>query len=374
MFDRLHPASGHVAWALTLVVGIACGDDSAVMDTEGESSGGSSTTSPPLGECRSFRAHCLGVDDDGPGVSTTGPGTADATVTLDGAESSSGGQEETTGPDVPADCDNLEPLPVTYTIVSGPSASEDFVFDALGNLVNVADGGNLLRAPYAMPSQLWFPGVGVSAAGTAMLSNGDVVFNDAGANQVIHVDQMGSTTVIAAGVSYPNGLTVDMNDQVYVSENSGERVLRIDPFTLEVVTVSIGLFSPNGLGFDKTYENLYIGSFGGGTVHRLNIETGVTELFASGIGGGGLDGVVVDECDNVYVTDFGPGTIYRLTQDGQIQFVVDLGGETSWIPNLHFGSGIGGWDDSLLYVMDRGQNRTFVLDLGVKGIPLPHLP
>jgi len=363
--------SGDLLYAAGLAIALsaACGDDSASAGTEASTG---SSTNASTGECVEFgRQHCLPTDSSG-NSSFTGPGEG-TTLSLDSSGSSSSeGGEESTGEPVPVDCENLQALPIGYSVLGSPTASEDFVFGPNGNLVNVADGGNLLRAPHGGVSTLWFPGVGVDASGTAMLTNGDVVFADSGANTVVHVDGAGSTQTIAAGVAYPNGLTVDMNDNVYVAENSGGRVLRINPTTLSVETVAEGLFSPNGLAFDSTYENLYIGSFGGGTVHRFNVATGTTSLFASGIGDGGLDGVIVDACGNVYVTDFGPATIYRLN-GVDIELVVDLSADAFWIPNLHFGSGVGGWDETLLYVMDRGANQVYVLDLGVRGVDLPHL-
>ncbi len=279
------------------------------------------------------------------------------------------GSGTTTGELPEPECDNILPLPVPFVTISGPTSSEDFVLDADGYLLNVANGGDLLRAMYGAPSMLVFPGVGAGfASGTAMLSNGDVVFN--GNNQVRRVASDGSVEILAAGLSYPNGLTVDMMDNVYVAENSGARVVRVDPVSLSVEVVADGLNNPNGLAFDRTYENLFIGSFGGGTVTRVNIASGAVDVYASNIGTGALDGVIVDDCDNVYVTDFGPGVVYRVLGTDH-ELVANL--PSGWIPNMHFGSGFGGWDEGKLYVMDIGGNQLYELDLGVKGIPLPHL-
>lgn len=296
-------------------------------------------------------------------ATTVEPPKLDLAAIPDAPEGSTG----TTGE--PVDCDALLPLPVTYTTVSGPTSTEDFVFDANGYLLNVANGGDLLRAEYGASSTLLFPGVGNGfAAGTAMRANGDVVFN--ANNQVRRIATDGSVEVIAAGLSYPNGLTVGMNDLVYVAEQSGNRVVSIDPVSLDVDVVADGLYNPNGLAFDRSYENLYVGSFGGGTVHQINIASGAVQVYAENIGGGGLDGLIVDACDNVYVTDYGPGLVWRV-EGNTHDLVVDL--PSGWIPNMHFGSGHGGWDPWRLYVMDIGGDQLYELDLGVPGISLPQL-
>lgn len=302
-----------------------------------------------------------GVDPDT--ATTVEPPKLDLTPIPDAPNGTTGTTEE------PVDCEALAPLPIGFVAVPGAASSEDFVFDDSGHLVNVANAGDLLQAQYGGPSMLLFPGVSAGgAAGTGMRSNGDVVFNSGG--QVRRVTIAGSVDVIAAGLSYPNGLAVGMNDRVYVAEQSGGRVVEIDPDTLAVDVVADNLVSPNGLAFDRSYENLYVGSFGGGTVHRINLVTGMVDLYASNIGSLGLDGIVVDACDNVYVTDFGPGIVYRV--EGQThEIVVQL--PASWIPNMHFGSGVGGWDSWRLYVMELGGNQVYELDLGVPGIPLPQL-
>ncbi len=79
---------------------------------------------------------------------------------------------------------------------------------------------------------------------------------------------------------------------------------------------------------------------------------------------GGLDGMTVDACGNVYVTEYTVGFIWRFTPEGEREKVATL--PSFWIPNIHWGSGIGGWDEDILYVMDRDEGRLFELDLGVK--------
>jgi len=87
--------------------------------------------------------------------------------------------------------------------------------------------------------------------------------------------------------------------------------------------------------------------------------------------GGGLDGIAVDACDNVYVTEFEAGKVFRWTQDG---LGPDLVAELPdyWIPNMDFGTGVGGWDATKLWVVTRDGDRVFGIDIGVPGRPLAH--
>ena len=81
---------------------------------------------------------------------------------------------------------------------------------------------------------------------------------------------------------------------------------------------------------------------------------------------GGLDGINVDACENVYVTEYIQGKIWRFDdEDAEAQLVSRV--RSSWIPNMHWGNGYGGWERDILYVMDREEGSVFSLPLQVEG-------
>ncbi len=84
---------------------------------------------------------------------------------------------------------------------------------------------------------------------------------------------------------------------------------------------------------------------------------------------GGLDGLNVDACGNVYVTEYVLGNIWKLDPEtGDSELMVTL--PSSWIPNIHWGDGVGGWEADVLYVMDRGYSGSsyvFELEVGIEG-------
>ena len=60
------------------------------------------------------------------------------------------------------------------------------------------------------------------------------------------------------------------------------------------------------------------------------------------------------------------GKVYRISPDAsQVDEVAEL--PSSWIPNLRWGVGVGGWDPDVLYVADRDQGRVFAIDVGIPG-------
>lgn len=96
---------------------------------------------------------------------------------------------------------------------------------------------------------------------------------------------------LLGGIPYPNGVTVDANRNVYLSDVTNGRVLRFDPVTdnIDRVFATAGLqgavesvITPDG--------KLWVASFGNGSVQEYNIITGLYINDVVPPGSGGLDG------------------------------------------------------------------------------------
>ena len=83
---------------------------------------------------------------------------------------------------------------------------------------------------------------------------------------------------------------------------------------------------------------------------------------------GGLDGLDVDECGNIYVTEYIAGKVFRFAPEGgEAEEILDV--DSSWIPNLHWGRGVGGFEKDVLYMMDRDTNGIYEIAVGFEGRP-----
>lgn len=183
----------------------------------------------------------------------------------------------------PLNCSAVTPVPASFEVLQGFTSSEDFVFDEQGNYVGIDEDNNLVRISKDRKRTLWLPKIG-SLAGMGALPDGSVVFCEVAEGAIKRVYPNGAVEVVLGGLLYPNGLDIGPDGFVYVAENNAGRVRRINPDTGEFTIVAMGLQGANGVAFSSDPHVLYIGSFEGSGVYKVEIgepgTLGVASVFA----------------------------------------------------------------------------------------------
>jgi hypothetical protein len=281
--------------------------------------------------------------------------------------------------DQPYDCEGLSAGPFdSADSVEAPAV--DIAFDAEGNLVG-CNGSGIFKTPLGGDPELFVPGV-TAREGMRYLPDGHLVFNDSTSGTMVRVDPDGDQHVAAQGLNYPDGLTVDPEGMVYVTEQNAGRVRRIAPYTGDSTILVDGLTSPVGITFDPGYDLLYIGTWNGddNVIRTLEIDAdgnpGELEDWVTDVGSGWHDGMGVDACGNVYVADYeclgewDDTCVYRISPDGEVEpEPVIHPAENLYLPNIEWGSGIGGWDASSIFMADGWDDTVYRFDIGVPSKP-----
>jgi hypothetical protein len=78
--------------------------------------------------------------------------------------------------------------------------------------------------------------------------------------------------------------------------------------------------------------------------------------------------MAVDACGNVYVCDYGASIVYRIKSDAS-EIELLIAGSGAYLPNLQWGSGLGGFKEDSLYLPDGWTHEVFEVDIGVPGKP-----
>ena len=278
------------------------------------------------------------------------------------------------------DCTALSDGPFQLVKLNGPIASEDLAFDDEGNLVGSNDNA-IFKSPYQGSPQVWVPNIEFRA-GLRFLPTGDLVVNNDNTGQFLRVEPDGTIHVVLNNLAYPNGLAVHLDGWVVVTEHDAKRVLKVDPYAGTSTIISQGTIkNPNGAAFSPDYSRLYIAGFSGvGTIYAFPVseqgEVGEMFTWKTDVGTGWLDGIGIDLCSNLYIADYYATKVFRFDKDGNNQTTVLQGqqGSNTYLPNMQWGSGLGGWDSKKIYLPDGWNKDVFEVDMGVPGIPKPYPP
>ncbi len=202
----------------------------------------------------------------------------------------------TTGLDCTTDIPTL-PIEVSERI-GGFTGAEDFGLDNSGRYVAADEFGNIVRRDIDGNGGIWTPGF-AETAGTHFMPDGHLAIADVFQGRVVRIQKNGSQETMIGGMTYPNGVTVDMDGIVYVADQTTGEVIRYDPELDQRQVIASELFNPNGLALSVDHKTLYVGSFGGGTVHEIDLDADDGAVLFGQTPGGTIGNVYENTCDGL---------------------------------------------------------------------------
>ncbi|MBN1347351.1 MAG: hypothetical protein JXQ73_31970, partial [Phycisphaerae bacterium] len=148
----------------------------------------------------------------------------------------------------------------SLTTLYGPRATEDLGFDNEGYLLGAQDG-NIFRTAYGGTPEIVVAGAGGGGhrliTGIMMLPDGDIIYCDDQSGSMYRADvTTGAREVVLSGLSYPNGLEMDLSGLVYLAETHANRIRRINVDTGASTIIVSGVPGPDGVSFNPDYDTL----------------------------------------------------------------------------------------------------------------------
>lgn len=192
----------------------------------------------------------------------------------------------------------------------------------------------------------------------AVDSSGNVYIADDSNNRILKEAPSGGgykqSIVVSSGLNTPTAVAVDTSGNLYVVDAENKRILKETPsggsYAQTVLPIS-GLSLPIDIAVDASGD-LYITDHGTANVWKETlIGTNYTQSLVVGLGGPYLDGVAVDGSGNVYVCDTGSGQVLKMTPNGSGYSTTYIG---SLLSQPH---GVAVDPSGVVYIADSGNNR-----------------
>jgi DNA-binding beta-propeller fold protein YncE len=130
---------------------------------------------------------------------------------------------------------------------------------------------------------------------------------------------LGSIDLSLLGARFLNGLAVDPEGHLFVSNTTGNTIYRINPannFQITILAKGPKLGNPNGLVYEVPHRRLLVAT-GSGRLIAVNIQGNILPIHKKRFKG--LDGIDLDREGNIIVSSSKEGTIYRIRKYSTVE-------------------------------------------------------
>lgn len=158
--------------------------------------------------------------------------------------------------------------------------------------------------------------------GMALDSNGNIYLSEFLSGRVLKYSTSGEMTVFVEGLTSSNGLAMDSNDNLFVCDYLGQAVVKFDSDGNLLTSYSI-VGNASGIIRDFDSDDMIFCTYDGNTIYRLATDGIITEI-ASGGELNGPVGLAISEDGTLFVGNFNDAKIYKVLPSGDLEYVAQV--------------------------------------------------
>ncbi|MBL4663058.1 MAG: T9SS type A sorting domain-containing protein [Flavobacteriaceae bacterium] len=171
-------------------------------------------------------------------------------------------------------------------------------------------------------------------------SSGNLYGSNFAGDTVYKIDAAGVSTVFVDGLANPNGIAIDSDDNVFIVEFSAGTIHKYSSTGALIESYLVGS-SPSGLEKSPSSDDMYFTLTSNNSVNILSSSGGISQVYQ----GAPLDipvGLAFDDDENLYVGNYIGGDIHRVTLDNAV-FLATVptsgGGSSPFLAFIAYGNG-----------------------------------
>ena len=171
-------------------------------------------------------------------------------------------------------------------------------------------------------------------------SSGNLYGSNFAGDTVYKIDASGVATVFVDGLANPNGIAIDSGGNVFIVEYSAGTIHKYSSAGALIQSYAVGDF-PSGLEKSPSSDDMYFTLTSNSSVNILSPDGTITEVFQ----GAPLDipvGLAFDDDENLYVGNYIGGDIHRVTLGNAVYLAnvpTDGGGSSPFLAFIAYGNG-----------------------------------
>ncbi len=218
-----------------------------------------------------------------------------------------------------------EPSPVEVTTYAILQAGDGVTIDNAGNVYAANYVESVVYKIDTNQAISTFAENQPGAAGMVFGDDGNMYLARYSASDIARISPDGSTVdIIASAVASPIAVEFDSNGNLYTNNNFNSTITKIDPDGNKTV-INVSAMNNSTLTLDDE-DNIYISDYDNGIIHKIDAETGVESTFTTiPLIQGGISFIVYSQ-GYFYATAIMDHVVYKIDSNGAYEIIAGTPG------------------------------------------------